>query len=251
MIEKYQDWTLNEEWTKLIALNIEQWGLHITIVKGGSCPRFAYTIGLSASISIELVFAGGVEFMADDVMLVLNQVSEQLKKEKYDSFEEMHLSIPDLGRFRLTKMHTSWSESMLLGVFDFYQTKQMECYQIIPDHSHFTLDIPDMSKAYDSNTQPIWKYLKHEWDLNVPEDSIVITDLQALKGEPITELMRWEENEWEMFSGPGPEIPKEQTRIVPIATMLGIDHSLSNSIELNIGKGLWRNSKDDDWHDWG
>lgn len=69
-----------EEWLKLIASNIEQSGHHITMVKGGTCPRFAYTIGLSASVSIELVFAGGIELMADEVMVVLNQVSQHLRE---------------------------------------------------------------------------------------------------------------------------------------------------------------------------
>lgn len=239
------------EWMSMIATNIEQSGQHITIVQAGTCPRFAYTIGLYATRSIELVFAGGIELMADDVMMVMNQVSESVRNEPNEALEAMRLSVSDLGQFRLVKMHTSWTESMVLGVFDFYQTKTVECYQVVPDQAYSALDVPDMSKAYDAVAFPIWKYLKQDWDLNVPEDSVVITDLQALKGQSITELMRWEKNEWEMFSGPGPEIPKEQIRIVPIATMLGIDRTLFVALDLNIGKGLWRSSGEDSWQDWG
>ena len=74
--------------------------------------------------------------------------------------------------------------------------------------------------------------------------------LKALQGEPITELMRWEKDEWEMFAGPGPEVQKEDTRVVSLGTILGIDNTLLPAVDLETGKGLWRTDRDSEWQNW-
>lgn len=60
--------------------------------------------------------------------------------------------------------------------------------------------------------------------------------------------MRWENLEWELFAGAGPEVEKKDMRVVPISVMLGIDNSLDDILKLSPGKGIWREDKNDDWH---
>jgi len=90
---------------------------------------------------------------------------------------------------------------MLLGVFDYYRRADVQAYQIMPDSNHFTNDIPDMSKEWSVSTEHVWQWLNRKWSYNIPESSTVIINLYALQGESITELMRWEQDEWEMFAG--------------------------------------------------
>lgn len=140
---------------------------------------------------------------------------------------------------------------MLWGVFDYYKKADMRAYQIVPDAIHFTYDIPDMSKKWSVSTEPVWQWLNRKWPYSVPESSTVATNLSALQGDPITELMRLEENEWEMIAGPGPDVQKKDMRIVSLGTALGIDNTLLPAADLEIGKGLWRTDRDSDWNDWG
>jgi hypothetical protein len=71
-----------------------------------------------------------------------------------------------------------------------------------------------------------------------------------MMGEPITELTRWEDNEWEMFAGEGPEVEKDDMRVVSLGTILGIDKTLMPAIDLPIGEGLWRTDGDAEWNNW-
>jgi len=81
---------------------------------------------------------------------------------------------------------------MLLGVFDYYKKADMRAYQIVPDAIHFTYDIPDMSREWSVSTEPAWQWLSRKWPYNVPESSKIVTNLEALQGEPITELFKKE-----------------------------------------------------------
>jgi hypothetical protein len=63
--------------------------------------------------------------------------------------------------------------------------------------------------------------------------------------------MRWEEDEWEMFAGSGPDVEKNDIRVVSLGTILGIDSTLLSAVDLKIGEGLWRTDRDSDWNEWG
>jgi hypothetical protein len=67
-----------------------------------------------------------------------------------------------------------------------------------------------------------------------------MTNLDALRGAPITEACRWEEDEWEMFAGAGPDVAEEDARLVPLGCLLASDPSLAAVVDLEVGKGLWR-----------
>jgi hypothetical protein len=241
--------TNKEHFLELIRSNIEKYEFHITTVQSSTVPRFAYTIGLKERFNLELIFSGGIYFLYDDLSLIFHSIVKEIKKEKSAIGDKIH--IDNLGTFSLSKVHPSWSSLMLLGVFDYYKISDINAFQITPAIDHYTLDIPDMSKELDASAAPVWQWLAHEWNLSVPENSTVVTNINALLGETVTEVARWESDEWEMFAGAGPDVDERDMRVVPLGTMLGIDGSLFPSVHVEIGKALWRESKDSAWQNWG
>jgi hypothetical protein len=238
-----------ESFKELIQSNIDRHGYHVTIVGGGIQPRFAYSIGLYSQLNFELVFPGGIYYLKDQVLQIFLEIVNNLKGSNGVMGER--IAIDSLGEFSFLPVDPSWSKLMLLGVFDYYKKADIQAYQIVPDASHFTYDIPDMSKEWSSSTEPVWQWLSNKWHFKVQESSTVTTNLEALRGEAITELMRWEEGEWEMFAGPGPDVQKEDMRVVSLGTILGTDNTLLPALDLEIGNGLWRTDKESEWQNWG
>jgi len=112
------------------------------------------------------------------------------------------------------------------------------------------IDLPSMPNGNDGNDEPAVIDLINDAVITDP-DAVGIPAFEFFAGEPITELMRWEEGEWEMFAGPGPEVQKEDIRVVSLGTILGLDNTLLPAVHLEIGKGLWRTDKDSEWQNWG
>ena len=236
------------EFLALIRSHINKYGYHVTTVTSTTDPKYSYTIGLSDLFDFELIFAGGIIYLKNELSLIIDTVVEQLKKG--NSTTDLKVQVDSLGTFSLADVDASWAKLMMLGVFDFYKVDEIKAFQIIPDASHFTLDIPDMTKAWNASSEPVWQWLNSEWDYLVPKGSIVITNTNALLGQAVTEVARWEDNEWDMFAGAGPDVEKKDMRVVSLGTMLGIDKTLLPAINLAIGAGLWRGSDDSDWNIW-
>src|SRR5215469_10327770 len=62
-----------------IRENIARSGFHVYLVMSDVNPRFAYTIGLSESVGAELILAGAIFYMKDDVLQVIKAIAPQLK----------------------------------------------------------------------------------------------------------------------------------------------------------------------------
>lgn len=231
-----------------IDRNIKLYGYHITIVTGGPCPRFSYTIGLKDKLGYELIFAGGENFSINEVKTIIQSLYTLILEDFSTNNTRIYKTA--LGEFAVANADSTWSNLLVLGVFDFYQTKQIKICQIIPEQHSRTLDVPDLVKKYDAHNEPIWKWLTVDWPYTVPYKSVAITNIVCLYGQKATEVTRWEDNEWEIFAGAGPDIGKENIRIVPLATLLGIDNSLEPALELDISDGIWRDATELVWHKW-
>lgn len=231
---------------EIIKNNINKYGYHISVVTSDIQPRYAYTIGLNERLGFELIFAGGIYYMEDEVIEIINSIVEKLET---SSPMDLYL-LNSYGTFRLSKIHQSWSDLMALGVFDYYKKKDIEFFQVMPDPDHYTVDIPNMISEWKEISEPIWKWLVKEWDYPVSKNSKVVTNINSLRGEKITEVMRWEEDEWEAFVGSGEDVNKDDLRVVSLATILGIDSTFLPVLNLEIGKGLWRDSSELEWHKW-
>jgi Domain of unknown function (DUF4262) len=231
-----------------IRLNIAQHGFHIYVVTGGGDPLYGYTIGLSQSLGVELVFAGAYFYGLDDVPKIIGSIVADLKPPV--AWEAGKINRASWGLFSFSKVHMSWATTLMLGALDFYQVKEIQAFQIVPEATHWTLDIPDLSEPWSPTKAPAWRWLHEEWAYPVPSKSVAITNLGALRGERITEVMRWEEDEWEIFAGVGPDVPQEERRVVPLGVLLAADESLLPAVNLPIGAGFWRDSVSE-WHPWG
>jgi hypothetical protein len=138
-----------------IESNIEQFGHHITMVTEGVTPRYAYTIGVNKALGVELVFAGGIFYMEDQVFEIINEIVNILKIKGIN-----HLNHKlTLGNFKISSTHQSWAKLMMLGLYDLYENNTFPVLQIIPNDENYTLDVPDMSKDWNINSQPVWQWL--------------------------------------------------------------------------------------------
>jgi len=72
----------NVEFKERIVSNIERFGYHVTIVSSELEPRYAYTIGLNSLFNFEMVFAGGIYYLKDDVSGIYHEVVKNLKAVK-------------------------------------------------------------------------------------------------------------------------------------------------------------------------
>ena len=236
------------EFLELIRNNIKKDGFHLTSVIESTDPSFIYSIGLSEKLGYEIIFAGGFYFNKEQKSNIIREIVKALEKDK--SKLNSDISTKDYGKFELRNTKFSWCEHLTLGVFDYYDSNKINVYQLVPEEKHFTYDIPDMSSELKDETHSAWQWLTKKWEYDIPKNSKVATNLDALQGYPITEIMRWEEDYWEMFSGAGPDVKDEETRIVPIGTIFGIDRTIASALKLPIGEGIWRESRDSNWNKW-
>src|SRR5438874_9765122 len=133
-----------------IRENIARSGHHIYVVSGGQTPRFAYTIGVSELIGVELILAGAILYMMDGVETIINDIAGQLRAQP----DRRVFEVTGLGSFTLRKVDSSWATEFMLGAFDYYQKRDIPALQIVPDRAHGTIDVPDMSVPWNATTEP-------------------------------------------------------------------------------------------------
>jgi len=231
-----------------IASNIREYGYHAYHVSGGPLPRFAYTIGLRESMGAELLLGGVTFYTLDEVKEIIESIYEQSRaRGKLES----PLRVEGLGTFTLRPVHASWVSELMLGATDYYKTRDVAALQVVPEDKHWTLDVPDMSAAWSADSEPAWRWVRERWSYQVLSEATALTNLDALRGGRITEVTRWEEDEWEMFAGGAPDVEPADVRYVPLGTLLAADPSLVPAVDLKLGKGLWRDDTDGPWNAWG
>jgi hypothetical protein len=209
-------------------------------------PRYAYTIGLRDVVGFELILPGALCYEAREIQQIVNAFGAGLRADATLS----ELEVAAVGTFSLRPAHDSWVRSMALGALDFYGVDEVPGVQIVPDADHWTIDVPDMEQDWAASQEPVWQWLGRPWGYDVPQESIAATNLAALRGAPITEVARWEEGEWEMFAGPGPDVQPSDMRVVPLGTLIGHDSSLIPTLTAGVGGGCWRESASSAWNEW-
>jgi len=228
-----------------IRANIAGYGHHIYVITGGPDPRFAYTIGLKEDAGVELVLAGASYYSIQEVGIIIDDIAGQIRKG--GDWRRLRYKFGTNGVFSLGKVHDSWSSRMLLGALDYYKTSSVETLQILPGARHRTIDVPDLKKPWSAISEPAWQWLEKDWDYPVPKQSVAVTNLDALKGKPITEAVRWEEDKWELFAGAGPDVDKADVRTVPLGTLMAADRTLEIVTTLDVSQALRRDPADLKW----
>jgi hypothetical protein len=104
-------------------------------------------------------------------------------------------------------------------------------------------------RAVDSVLKTTTVILTREWSvLNVSvATSRAVTDLDALRGLPVTEACQLEDGYSELFAGAGPDILDQEKRVVGLGMLLAA--SLNAARELNLGDGFWREDNSE-WRIW-
>lgn len=228
-----------------IGENIARRGCHVYMISADSTPRYAYTIGLSeVARGAEYVFAGGAVYADAEVKRIIDAAAQAHPS------AGQSLVVSGLGSFALRALDPSWAELLLLGAHDYYRRSDVSALQLVPDLAHTTIDVPDLSQPFAEEEPPVWRWLSEPWPHPVPAASVGITELAVLRGEAVTEVVRWERNEWELFAGAGPKVSPEDIRKVPLGTLLAADASLSPILDLELGVGLWREQGDAEWQPW-
>lgn len=238
-----------EDFLDHIKDNILKHRFHINVVSQEFTPRFAYTIGLFNKNGYELVLAGNMDLLYDDIIYILNFIGNKLINHEETTGSRFEINIKSM--FELRKVDESWTDIMLLGVNDFYNDKSILSYQIHQIGNMTSVDIPNMNCKFKPEDQPIWRWLTCKNDLNIPQNSKVVINKDILYGAKALEIMRWDENEWEIYSMNPENLDEDDMRIIPVSTIIGIDNSLERILELNVGKGLIRDSPNNAWESWG
>lgn len=230
----------------LLAQKIASVGHHVYVVQGAPAPRFAYTVGLMERLGLELVLAGAIIYDISEVGRIVNEIANVLR----DDPNVGVIEVRSLGGFRLRRMRPDWVRSVMLGAVEYYREGGVVGYQVVPDDDHWTIDVPVFDEHRDVLGNRAWRWVWEEWSYPVPKPSVVTTNLGALRGEQVTEVARWETDQWEMFAGAGPEVKPEDARVVPLGVLLGKDGSLEAALSLPVGAGLWRDHGGGPWQAW-
>lgn len=221
---------MKDETRLSIAENIERYGYHAVVVAGGATPRWVYTIGLCETVGVELLFAGGVYYLKDEVLELVEQVSKS-------SFNHAECSqaqrIASLG-VDVVKVDAGWSERLLLGVHGYYGTMK-PALQIVPQ-KHRTIDTPRADLAFRPETAGGFRWLDEPWPYGIPPKSEAMVDIGIAFGHPAIYAARWEQDYWEIFSVPQSEIDREKARLMPLGTLLAVDPTLEDVAALSVGE---------------
>lgn len=198
-----------------ISEGIEKFVFFSMSVKSGLVPAFTYTIGAQLVIGHELAFFGGAAYSRQKVHDDITACYQRIKNGE------------KLTDFRLSDVERSWVPHMnaLIAV-----DRDVRVMQIVPVGSGCTRDVPDMRFAVRDN--PVWKFLESE---NGGQKLWVVCDLAILRGAPAVHIARWEVDQWEVFSTPPSEVNNDDARVIPAATMIGLDPRLADILEMSIG----------------
>lgn len=213
-------------------------GQHVALVQEGQTPRVGYTVGLTGDDRPEVVLAGGMALLAKPVLRTLKASAVVSRAGRLS--DGGFLDIPGIGPFRAAAVHPSWTRLMLRRAMDLYDRDDVPALQLVPDDPIRTLEVPDMSAPWDPEREPIWRWLVEDWNSDLPPDALAVTDLDALRGAPITQAARWEAREWQLFAAMNADISSDVVRAVPLATLLAIDPSLEPVTRLQIGDAIRR-----------
>ena len=235
-----------------IRADIEESGRHVACVSGGQSPRYLYTIGLSAKVGFELVFAGQAQIPNQVATSILHSIAKELESGK--SVKKLRVDNRKFGSFTLSEAQPTWSRRMLSEVAIYYEGKDIRAMQVLPEPERATIDIPPMEEVFDPGRHRVWQWLDGNWPYEISAQAQVVSNLEALQGYAVSELVRWEDSEGQMFSGPGAEGADDELVNLPLATLLGFDKSLEAALNLEIQSGLYREfdeqGQEGPWQPW-
>ncbi|GAA3801103.1 hypothetical protein [Nocardioides panacisoli] len=203
--------------------------VHVTYVKQGLVPQYAYTHDISGSSPFEFVCAGVTG-------LVYRQVDDLLRY-AYAQTPDNLASLGTFGdldqQFTLNSVDQSWL-SVLVP-----RTRQGAHYlQVVPRCVPNTVDTPDLSLARDRSRDVAWRWLDEPWAYDVPSGSSLVTTLAVMSGTPPISFYRWEPDQWEALDKSAADVVREDVRVLPIGVLPLISPHHDSIRGLRVGAGL-------------
>jgi hypothetical protein len=227
---------------------IERDGYVLYWVFGGPTPSWYYTVGLGAEGAVpELVVAGTTVLLRDDLQIALGDLADRVRSSGTRLETGGAVEAGALGTVGLRSVHPTWSAHLLLGAADHHRGRAFDALQLVPTVTF--VDTPDLSQTYDADREPAWRWLTEPWPFSLPTEALAITDLGALHGDPVTVVNHHRDDAeapWEFYSGT--KTPAEAAmRLVPVGTLVAIDPTLSDALELEPGTWAERESETAPW----
>lgn len=190
----------------------------IVVAGGESFPRLVVGVDLDW-IGVDLVLAGVSSLLGEDAILLVASVAIGMKDGDLRGVGRA------VGGVKLQPIHESWTGLSLLSELG---VGRRPAIQVVPlDSRHLTIDVPTMSSPWSSETAGAWLRLSHHeaWPHSFPDTTTVVTNHAALSGNPITEISRWADGEWQMFAITADDLQPEEVdiRVVPMLTLVSLD----------------------------
>lgn len=210
-------------------------------VFGGPTPQWYYTVGLNtAGAAPELVLCGTTVLLRDDLQAALSDLADRVRSSDAHLRSGGAVEAGALGTVKLVPVHPSWAAHLLLAAID------CEALQVVPTVTF--RDTPNLSNPYDADREPAWRWLTEPWPFSLAPETLAIADMSALHGEPITVVNhhRGEEAPWEFLADDG--APNgDALRLVPVGTLVAIDPTLEDVLELEPGTWAERKTASGAW----
>lgn len=208
--------------------------MQVNAVQQSTIPPYAYTVGLAPMVGHELVCAGALRYSVDQVASILRSCATGMVRGKTRSATP--LRVAGLGDFTLGTVHSEW----LMGLIpsEYRGEPAIAWHQVIPVHPPATVDVPDLAVSPAEGRDPAWRWLFQHWDVDVPDDSHLVTTLGVLTGSRPNTVFRWEFDQWEALDRPAVEIDHAGARVAPIGVLAAIVDDWSVFLRLPVGEGL-------------
>ena len=215
----------------------------VQLVQGGLVPRYVYAPP-HGERTPGVLLAGAATFDADGARRIVAAGASALDegRERWGT-AALDLGAGEVVHVTLAPTHPSWVERLVPA------SRRGDYVQVTPI-DHVTVDVVPMDQPYDADTAGAWRWLSEPWEFAVPSTSTVATNLAALRGEPVTEVSRWEHDYLEAFAGSGPDTPRDEVRFVGFPLLVGADPSLATAAGLDVGESIRRPDASAAWALW-
>jgi hypothetical protein len=238
----------SNRWRDQVFANVARFGWHYYRIYSGPNPPWSYTIGLyKTARAAELVFAGAATVTHQEVAEAFAILVERAQVDAPALGDRWR--VPVIGEVTFGEVHDSWKNELLLGDVDFYDGSSFPALQVIASDMH-TIDTPDMTRPVADASPGPWQWLQQPWPYELPESTQVFTDTLALRGEPVTMVVRNLEMvraEWNAWATHETDVPAEIIRLAAFGTLLAADETLAEMLRLDPGQYGARDNIGDAW----
>lgn len=208
--------------------------IRVNAVQQSTIPPYAYTVGLQSESGQELICAGALRYTVQEVATILRTSAAEVVRA--DPQVPEVVAVAGVGDFVLGDVHHQWLAGLIPAEFRGERAGRWQ--QVIPLRPGPTIDIPDLSAPRSFDRDPAWRWLDHQWDMDAPSGSHLVTTLGVLSGGTPVTVFRWEIDQWEALDVPAGDVNRADARVVPLGLLTAIVDDWPRFLRLKVGEGL-------------